>query len=318
MINRILLVTVLTSSAVLIEGQPAGPPAFEVASVRQHPIPVGMMRRPWSPNIDCGPIAQCGLSGNRFNEVASLVDLVMDAYKVKRFQISGLPSWGDSGRDIYDVTATMPEGGTAMLDQARLDQARRMLQTLLADRFQLKIHHETRELPVYALVIGKNGPKLKPTTVACGLPEVAGGAPPPPPPPGGGRGGAKGGDGGAKGGGGGARGGGVLTLLNSWALMPEMLSMFADRPVVDKTGLQEPAYCTLDGLDPLFSVVMLVGPGAGGGRGDTQARTAIPDADSTGASIFTAVEEKWGMKLEPQKAPVDLLVIDRVERPSEN
>jgi len=303
MMNRILLMTMLTASVAPMRAQSEAPPAFEVASVRLHPIPAGMMRRPWSPNIDCGPIAQCGLSGNRFNEVASLTDLIMDAYKVKRFQISGLPSWGDSGRDVYDVAATMPEGGTPTLDQAR-----RMLQTLLADRFQLKIHHESKELPVYALVIGKNGPKLKATTVACGLPEIGGG---------GGRGGAKGGDGGSKGGGNG-RGGGALTLLQSWALMPEMLSMFADRPVIDKTGLEAPAYCTLDGLDPLFSVIMLVGPGAGGGRGGDQARTAIPDADSAGASIFTAVEEKWGLKLEPQKAPVDVLAIDHVERPSEN
>jgi uncharacterized protein (TIGR03435 family) len=303
--NRILLATMLTASVAPMQAQSEAPPAFEVASVRQHLIPVGMMRRPWSPNIDCGPIAQCGLSGNRFNEVASLTDLIMDAYKVKRFQISGLPSWGDSGRDVYDIAATMPEGGTSTLDQAR-----RMLQRLLADRFQMKIHHESKELPVYALVVGKNGPKLKPTMVACGLPEAPGG--------GEGRGAGKVRDGATKGGANG-RGGGALTLLNSWALMPEMLSMFADRPVVDKTGLQESAYCTLDGQDPLFSVIMLVGPGAGGGRGgDQQARTAIPDADSTGASIFTAVEEKWGLKLEPQKAPVDVLVIDHVERPSEN
>jgi len=302
--NRFLLLVTLTAAAVRMQAQSEAPPAFEVASVRQHAIPVGMMRRPWSPNIDCGPIARCGLSGNRFTELASLTDLIMDAYKVKRFQISGLPSWGDSGRDVYDVAATMPEGPTPTLDQAR-----RMLQTLLADRFQLKVHHETKELPVYALVAGKNGPKLKPTAVACGLPEITGG---------GGRGAPRGGEGGSKGGGGG-RGGGALTLLNSWALMPEMLSMFADRPVIDKTGLVEPAYCTLDGQDPLFSVIMLVGPGAGGGgRGDAQARTTIPDADSSGASIFTAVEEKWGLKLEPQKAPVELLVIDHVARPSEN
>jgi uncharacterized protein (TIGR03435 family) len=205
------------------------------------------MRRPWSPNIDCGPIAQCGLAGNRFTEVASLIDLIMDAYSVKRFQVSGLPNWGDSGRDIYDIAAVVPQGKPPEGGTPTLDQARRMLQTLLADRFQLKLHHETKELPVYALVVAKNGPKLKPTTVACGLPEVAGG---------GGRGGAsKGGGDGAKGGGPGLnQGGGAMTLLNSWALMPEMLAMFADRPIIDKTGLQEPAYCTLDGLDPLFSV----------------------------------------------------------------
>lgn len=314
MTNRFPLIATLAAAATLLHAQSTAPPEFEVASIRPHPLPAqGGMRRPWSPNIDCGPIAQCGLAGNRFTEVASLIDLIMDAYSVKRFQVSGLPSWGDSGRDIYDIAAVVPQGKPHGGPTPTLDQARRMLQALLADRFQLKLHHETKAIPVYALVLAKNGPKLKPTTVACGLPEVAGG--------GGRGGGTKGGDGGSKGGGRGTQGGGALTLLNSWALMPEMLAMFADRPVIDKTGLQEPAYCTLDGLDPLFSVIMQIGPGAGGGGGrggEAQARTTIPDADSTGASIFTVVEEKWGMKLEPQKAPVDTLVVDRVQRPSEN
>lgn len=274
-------------------------PAFDVASVKQHLIPFGFIRRPWSPNIDCGPIAQCGVFGNRFTDsVASLTDLMMDAYSVKRYQISGLPIWGDSGRDVYDVDARVEEGRTLILDQAR-----RMLQTLLADRFQLKIHHETRELPIYALVLGKKPPKLKPTKETCSVPPL--------PAPDGGRGGGNRGGGGPGGTAGGPQ---APSLMQSWALMTVMLSGLADRPVIDKTGLTEFAYCTLDGYDPLMTVMLQLGPG--GPRGAPPVPNAGGDLGSV--SIFTAVEEYWGLKLEPQKGPVDLLVIDHVERPREN
>jgi uncharacterized protein (TIGR03435 family) len=283
----------------LVKAQSEAPLAFEVASVRQRVMPgAGMIRRPWSSTIQCPPPLRCGISGTKFNEeAASLTDLVMDAYGVKRFQISGLPSWGDTGRDVYDIAAKVEGDRTPTLDQVR-----RMLQTLLADRFQLRLHHETKELPVYALVPAKNGPKLKPTTGPCSPPGAAGG----------------GGDrDGNKGGGTGTPGGDeAAAFLFSWERLPEMLSGLAGRPVIDKTGF-EGRYCTLDGQEPLVAVMGApqMGPGAGRGR---EPRSASPDADSGGASIFTAVEEKLGLKLEPQKGPVDILVIDSVARPSEN
>jgi len=86
------------------------------------------------------------------------------------------------------------------------------------------------------------------------------------------------------------------------------------RPVIDKTGLTEFAYCTLEGYDPLAVVIRQLAPG--GPRGAPPVPNA--GADPGSVSIFTFVEDKWGLKLEPQKGPVDLLVIDHVERPSEN
>jgi hypothetical protein len=154
-----------------------------------------------------------------------------------------------------------------------LDQARRMLQA--------------RDLRVYALVVGKNGPKLKPRQENCSMRGmvVRDGA----------------GSGGKEGN---KCGSGVdLGFIQWWAFIREMLSGRADRPVIDKTGFEAQR--------------------AGRG-GHPQNQTAIPDPDSTRASAFTAVEEKWGLKLEPQKAPVDVLAIDRapqpphVERPSGN
>jgi uncharacterized protein (TIGR03435 family) len=106
-----------------------------------------------------------------------------------------------------------------------------------------------------------------------------------------------------------------LSLLRSWALMPELLAMYTDRPVVDRSGFAAPAYCTSDGNDPLFTLISQLPPGGGRG-GEVQPRDVNVDFGAN--SIFTVIEEKWGMKLEPQKAPVDMIVIDHVERPSEN
>ncbi len=279
---------------------PDAPLAFEVASARQD-TKYSWVRRPWSPDINCSPIGHCGVSGNRFTEdFASLTDLIMDAFSVRRYQIIGLPNWGDTGHDVYAIAATAPGEGTLPLAQAR-----RMLQTLLADRFQLKLHHETRELPVYALVPAKNGPRLAPRSKVCNLPGATFVT------RGGGRGDGKAGDGKPQP----VEGGRDLGLLSSWALMPELLAMYTDRPVIDKSGLQEPAYCTADGNDPLMVLVMGLAPGPGRGV-DPQPRSV--DADAGAPSIFTLIEEKWGMRLEPQKAPVDVLVIDHVDRPSEN
>ncbi|HEX5431197.1 MAG TPA: TIGR03435 family protein, partial [Bryobacteraceae bacterium] len=85
--------------------------------------------------------------------------------------------------------------------------------------------------------------------------------------------------------------------LLPWPFYPEQISIYADRPVIDETGLEGDGYCTADGADPFV---------------------AISFDMYSGASVFTAVEEKWGMKLEPKKASVDVVVIDKVERPSEN
>ncbi len=265
---------------VLVHAQSLAPLEFEVASVKPHPLPVGVfMRRPWSPAIQCpAGFLHCGITGNRFDdEAASLKDLIVDAYGVQTIQISGLPTWADSGHDLYDIHAKVAGGHVPTLGQVRS-----MLQTLLADRFQLKIHRETRELPVYALTRTKKPPKLVPRQKRC-IPHGA-----------------------AKG----ARGRAEPEIDDpdafewSWAAELEMLTAFADRPVIDKSGLVGPSYCTVDGKDPLQAIELALGPG--GGR------------DPDGPSVFTVSEETWGLKLEPQKAPVDILVIDRAERPSLN
>jgi uncharacterized protein (TIGR03435 family) len=268
--KRLLLVAlgILAASAPLIVGlvkaQSDAPLAFEVASVRQHVIKEGFIRRAPSSNLQCPPF-HCGISGTRFTEeVASLKDLIMDAYNLKEFQISGLPTWGDSARDVFDIAAKVEGNRTPTPDHVR-----RMLQTLLADRFQLRFHHETRVFPVYALVVGKKGPKITPVS-----PEEAKSSP-------------------------------DRISMFSMEQIAGMLGPLADRPVIDKTGLKG-LYTFEDTFEALDIRQLL------------QDRRAGPDAAQSGASLFTQVQEQWGLKLEPQKGPADILVIDRVARPTEN
>jgi uncharacterized protein (TIGR03435 family) len=132
--------------------QAAKPLAFEIASVKMsviennHPqgfrLPSTVIRR---------------ISGNRFTEShITLTELIMQAYAVKDYQIFGLPGWGEWRGDQFDVVAKAAGSGTPSTSQVRL-----MLQTLLAERFHLKLHRAVKELPVYELVVGRNGPKLK-------------------------------------------------------------------------------------------------------------------------------------------------------------
>ena len=119
--------------------------SFEVASVRLHTEPV---RRIGS-----------NLSGPRFTaEAFSLEGLITYAYDLEDYQVTGVPGWGVSRAtpDRYDITAKA--AGDATLSR---EQAKKLLQSLLAERFQLKFHRESKELPVYALVVAKNGPKFK-------------------------------------------------------------------------------------------------------------------------------------------------------------
>jgi len=192
----------------------------------------------------------------------------------------GLPSWGDTGQDVFDIEARFPEGQAPTLEAAR-----RMLQTLLAERFQLKLHHETRDLPVYGLEVGKGGSKLKqaPAGKTCdgdAVEDEPGAA-----------------------------------FRTSWELVPEILGMFAERPVIDKTGMSG-HYCTADGHDAMSALDMraILG-GRGGKRGASSG--AAEESDSAG-NVFSEVRQKWGLRLEAQKEQVDVVVIDRVERPSAN
>lgn len=268
-------------------------PAFEVASVKLN-------------NSGDGRVMLSQQPGGRFTATnVPLRLLIRNAYQLQDFQIVGAPSWINSER--YDIVAKAEDGTppeTPSLDRTGPSRIQLMMRSLLAERFQLVAHDETRELPIYALVVarsdGKLGPDLKKSEVDCNALFAAGrgrGMPPPPPvgPPQGER----------------PQCGvriGPGNLAMGGAPMPQIansLAMFVGRTVQDKTGLTGNYDATLTWTPDQMPQRP---PGA----------PEPPPADPNGPSIFTALQEQLGLKLDSQKGPVHVLVIDRVERPKEN
>ncbi len=220
--------------------------------------------------------------------------LIKQAYGVEDDEISGAPGWLDS--ETYRVEAKVSSADLAALDKLDEKQRLRMLQPVLAERFQLKVHRAPKEIPVYALVIAKNGPKLhvaKPgDTYADGI---------------------KGPDGKPSGRPGmmmWGRGRLIAQGIPIANLLPPLTQQL-ERTVLDKTGLKGTYDITL-----LWTPEDDRAPMGNGAEGDRQGST--PAADSSGASIFTAIQEQLGLKLESQKGQVEGLVIDHVARPSDN
>jgi uncharacterized protein (TIGR03435 family) len=210
----------------------------------------------------------------------SLSDMVVFAYGIHAKQIINAPAWVET--DKFDVTGK-PEGE----GQPNLDQYRVMIQKLLADRFKLTFHRDKKELSVYTILIGKNGPKL---TKSEGDPND------PPSLL--------------------FRGLGMLPAQN--ASMAEfagvMQSAVLDKPVLDQTGLTGKFDFTLSWMPDEFQFAGLgvrVPP-----PGDP--RVTIGPGRAGPPDLFTAFQEQLGLKLESTRAPAEVFVIDRVEKPSEN
>lgn len=272
---------------------------FEVASIK--------------PNHSGGGRVGIGLRpGGRFTtENVPLRLLITFAYNIRDYQLSGLPGWADSDR--YDINAK-PEGPETSAEpghdpsdaemKTQQEKMRAMLQNLLEERFGLKIHRETKELPVYAMVAGKNGPKLvdaKPDN-----PDIV--------------------DFGGRGGAGRGNGSDDVKQVRRGARMrmgrgefagQEMtmdvlatqLSSMVGRTVINKTGLTGKYDIKLSWTPDQAQ--------GGAFRDGPPDREAAAPADS-GPSIFTAIQEQLGLKLESQKGPVEIVVVDHVEKPTEN
>jgi uncharacterized protein (TIGR03435 family) len=185
--------------------------------------------------------------------------LIRVAFQIQNAQIAGGPSWLDSDR--YDI-----EAKTGLPEKPAPDQMSPLMQSLLAERFNLKFHRETRELSVFALVVAKGGPKLKVKAEGEGTAMNT------------------------------KSGLGTSRLIGTSVSM-ELLAGYVgnrlDRIVLDKTGLSDRYDFTLDWA---------------------------PDQapDTSAPSLVTALREQLGLRVESQKSPVDVLVIDRIDKPSEN
>lgn len=233
-------------------GQDSPPLVFEVASVRV--------------NTSGTRMTYPGVSreGRTFRITnAPLAVLILIAYDSAPNLISGIPnSLTSAGFDIDAKTDRVVSN----------EQMMRMLQNLLTERFNLKLRRETKEMPVYALVVGKDGPKFHESKEAV-EPD------------------------------GQKMGRGKIAFKNTpMSLLAKSLSGQLDRMVLDKTGLSGSYDFTLEYAPERI------------GQGGREA----PSSSTNGPSIFTAVQEQLGLKLESQRGPIEFLIIDHAEKPSEN
>lgn len=230
-------------------------------------------------------------------------ELVRFAYGVQDFQLDGLPDWTKT--ESWDITAKAA-GDSPFTPPGTPDAMTLMLRSLLMERFKLVAHRETREMPIYALVRlrpDRLGPELEQSPLDCqALIEAslaaarAGGQPPQPPPPD------------AKGRPScGIRGGFGTLLGNGFPLsqLANNLAQLVGRTVIDRTTLPGTwAFGLKFAMDP----AQLGGPPPPG--------VTLPPSDPDAPSIFRAVEEQLGLKLESTRGPVDMVIVDRIERPT--
>jgi uncharacterized protein (TIGR03435 family) len=235
---------------------------FEVVSIKPSD--------PLSNNMHMG----VGPGGGFEASGVTLRTLIQQAYNVRNFQILGGPGWIDT--DKYDIITKDEAKGPSEADLGKMTDAARdefrlrllgKLQALLAERFQLKVHRETKELPVYELTVARGGPRL----------EAAG-------------------DDGGGSGLSSRRGDDGKSQITGKHFVIANLAMFLSsqvgRTVIDKTGLS--------------------------GKYNFQLNYAPDMGDISGPSLFTALQEQLGLKLDSQKGPVEVVVIDSVEKASAN
>jgi len=267
--------------------------AFEVISIRRHTAASGPAQRPTP-------------TPNGFHSIGLPLFAIFQTAYVPANQsgvlrgdlIAGAPGWLSD--ETYDVVAKVDEADLADWQKPEMQQAmlRSMLQAMLAERCKVVVHHESKEVPVYDLVVAKGGPKFKQaeTVDADELRQKAGG-------------------------------GGMMTGTNvravpspsgiryygiSMAILTQtILPSMAGRPVVDKTGLTGRYDLTIPDLRRLS--IAPPAPPAGESQPPNE-----PPPPATDESIFTVLPEALGLRLESAKGQVDMLVIDDVERPSGN
>ena len=255
--------------------------AFEVASVKPH--------APGNNNF----MLPTFLAGGRFVSNTPLVFVIALAYNLPfnpNARLTGYPDWIRSQDAIYDIEATgvIPPG---LSDQARSDRMRSMLQALLADRFKLKIHRESKEMQVYELVVGKGGPKLEKAEIEgkdCPGSQADGGIP------------CHEFNGG--------QGRGMHARAVSIEDLVDYAGNWSDLPLLDKTGIE--GLYKIDTQPWLPMQLMTSAPPAGA--------KSESGADFADLPTLFQVFEKLGLKMEAQKDKVDVYVVDHIERPSEN
>ena len=235
---------------------------FDVASIKpSDPASHGM-------SVGISPSGSFRASG------VTLMTLIQQAYDVRGFQVSGGPGWISTDR--YDIVTKNESAGPTQQDLIKMNDAQRdefrtammtRLRALIEDRFQVKIHRETKEMQVYGLVVAKGGPKLQPMEPGGRDSSLSV-----------------------------SRGDEAIMHVTAKGLpIPNLVKYLSDqsgRQVIDETGLT--------------------------GKYDFQLAFAPDLGDATGPSLFTAIQQELGLRLESKKGPVEVIVIDSAQKPSEN
>ena len=229
--------------------------------------------------------------------------LLRESFGVEEDRILGEPSWV---KNPYDIEAKVDADDAPKLKNLKFDQRRAMMLPLIQDRFNLKYHHETREMPIYQLVVAKSGVKMKQSAPdPPANPDDAKPDAPPRPDPANPNAPPKLGRHSLM-----SNGRGHLESTGTtMEMLVHILSSQLGRTVVDKTGLTGDYDYTLQWTPDDVGTPM--GSDAGPGKGDIS-----PDAG--GPTLLTALEEQLGVKLESTKTAVDVIVIDHIDPPSEN
>jgi bla regulator protein BlaR1 len=254
-------ITVILITGGLVASQTK--PSFDVASIKS-----GNSKdaRSWGVHIQPGGLFRC--------ENTTLKQLISFAYDLKNYEILSGPTWVDSA--VFTIEARAPDPSAR--DRNDQTQMKSRIQSLLEDRFHLASHFETRQEPVYELVIAKNGQKMRAspkTATDSGL------APRP---------------------------GHVIAKNVALSQLARSLSLQLGRTILDKTGLTEK-----------YDFELIYTPEARDGIfGELLPPESLAAVDPAAPSIFTALQEQLGLRLESAKAPLSILIIDSAEKPSEN
>lgn len=282
----------------LVHGQAAAPraaapspkaadlPRYDVASIKPYKADDSRFRIMMTPD------------GVSYHGVSARI-MLQQAFGVEDDRILGEPAWIKTNR--YDVEAKVAPEDAPRLKDLKAEQRNAMMLQLLVDRFNLKYHHEQRELPMYAMVVAKGGLKMKPTQAdppGTSAPDnngpPSGDGPRPPM-------------------------GKHMLMMNpghlestgaSTDMLADIFSRQLQRTVVDKTGLSGEYDFTLN-----YTPDSMPMPPHGGADGGAKPESPV---DQGGPSLFTAVEEQLGLKLEATKGMVDVIVIDHIDLPTEN
>jgi uncharacterized protein (TIGR03435 family) len=277
-LSRMLLL--MATALPVAAAQPATVWKFEVASIKAGTLSPNRGRPTFPRFLPGGRFTMRGLP-LRFL-IAAAWNVALRPPMLAPVRLFGGPEWVDSFVNFYDIEARAPEGAIppGLPADIGAQRMRQMLQALLEDRFQLKIHAETRELAVYAVTIAKGGPKLEPAGMGekdCPLTDDMGAACHT-----------------IQDGGGRLRGKAVTV-----ADMLRFVEGWTDRPLVDKTG-----------LSGLFKIDT--------GAGWRDIPEAVPGTDLGDDTPLFPIWDRLGLKLESRRAAVEVYVIDHIERPSEN